>query len=50
MSKSAGGLVAFSLAVVTLTDTVRVWHVVLASLLSMVAATFDDPTRNALIG
>ncbi len=50
LSQSAGGLVALTLAVLTLTDTVRVWHVVLASLLSMAATTFDNPTRNALIG
>lgn len=50
MSQSAGCLVASALAVLTLTDTVRAWHVVLASLLSMAATTFDNPTRNALIG
>ncbi len=50
MSQSAGCLVASALAVLTLTDTVRAWHLVLASLLSMAATTFDNPTRNALIG
>lgn len=34
----------------TLTETVRAWHVVLASLLSMAATTDDHPTRDALIG
>lgn len=50
MSQAAGGTVALTLAVLTLTGTVRAWHVVLASLLSMAATTFDNPTRNALIG
>lgn len=50
LSQSAGGLVALALAVLTLTGTVEAWHVVLASLLSMAATTFDNPTRNALIG
>ncbi|QWZ10160.1 MFS transporter [Nocardioides panacis] len=50
MSQAAGGLVALVLAVLTLTDQVRAWHVVLASLLSMAATTFDNPTRAALIG
>ncbi len=46
----AGGCVALALAVITLTGVVQAWHVVLASLLSMAATTFDNPTRNALIG
>jgi MFS family permease len=50
LAQGAGGLVALALAVLTLTDTVRAWHVVAASLLSMAATTFDNPTRNALIG
>lgn len=50
LSQSAGGLVALGLAVLTLTDAVQAWHVVLASMLSMAATTFDNPTRNALIG
>lgn len=49
-AQAAGGLVALVLAVLTLTGTVRAWHVVLASLLSMGATTFDNPTRTALIG
>jgi MFS family permease len=50
MSQGAGGLVALALAVLTLTDQVQAWQVVLASLLSMGATTFDNPTRTALIG
>jgi MFS family permease len=50
MAQAAGGLVALTLAVLTLTGRVEAWHVVLASLLSMGATTFDNPTRNALIG
>jgi MFS family permease len=46
----AGGAVALGLAILTFTDAVQAWHVVLASLLSMAATTFDNPTRNALIG
>lgn len=49
-AQTAGGLVALALAVLTLTDRVEAWHVILASLLSMGATTFDNPTRNALIG
>ena len=49
-AQAVGGLVALSLAILTLTDRVEAWHVVLASLLSMGATTFDNPTRNALIG
>jgi MFS family permease len=45
-----GGFVALGLAIITFTGTVEAWHVVLASLLSMGATTFDNPTRNALIG
>jgi MFS family permease len=50
VAQAAGGLVALVLAVLTLTDMVRPWHVVAASLLSMAATTFDNPTRHALIG
>jgi len=50
LSQAAGGVVALALAVLTLTDHVQAWHVVLASLLSMGATTFDNPTRTALIG
>lgn len=50
LAQGAGGLVALALAVLTLTGTVRAWHVIAASLLSMAATTFDNPTRNALIG
>lgn len=49
-AQAAGGLVALVLAVLTLTDRVEAWHVVLASLLSLGATAFDNPTRNALIG
>ena len=50
MAQAGGGLVALVLAVLTLTGQVEAWHVVLAALLSMSATTFDNPTRNALIG
>jgi MFS family permease len=50
IAQGAGALVALALAVLTLTGTVRAWHVVVASLFSMAATTFDNPTRNALIG
>ena len=50
LAQTAGGLVALTLAVLTLTGTVEAWHVILASLLSMAATTFDNPTRNALVG
>ena len=46
----AGGTVALGLALLTFSGAVEAWHVVLASLLSMAATTFDNPTRNALIG
>lgn len=49
-AQGVGGLVALVLAMLTLTDHVEAWHVVLASMLSMGASTFDNPTRNALIG
>lgn len=45
-----GGSVALGLAVITFTGAVEAWHVILASLLSMGATTFDNPTRSALIG
>ena len=41
LSQAAGGLVALALAVLTLTDQVQAWQVVLASLLSMGATTFE---------
>lgn len=50
LSQAAGGVVALALAVLTLSDHVQAWHVILASLLSMGATTFDNPTRQALIG
>ena len=50
LSQGAGCAVALALAVLTFTGHVQAWHVVLASLLSMGATTFDNPTRAALIG
>ena len=50
MAQALGGAVALALAVLTLTGQVAAWHVVLAALVSMGATTFDNPTRNALIG
>jgi MFS family permease len=50
VAQAAGGLVALALAVLTFTGAVRAWHLVLASLVSMAATTFDNPTRQALIG
>ena len=50
LSQGAGCAVALALAVLTFTGHVQAWHVVLASLLSMGATTFDNPTRTALIG
>ena len=49
-AQAVGGLIALVLAALTLTHRVEAWHVILASLLSMGATTFDNPTRNALIG
>jgi MFS family permease len=49
-AQAAGGLVALALAVLTFTGSVRAWHLVLASFVSMAATTFDNPTRQALIG
>lgn len=49
-AQTVGGLVALTLAVLTFTGAVRAWHVILASLVSMAATTFDNPTRQALIG
>jgi MFS family permease len=45
----AAMLVALVLAVLTLTDTVTAWHVIVASLLTTAASTIDNPTRNALV-
>jgi MFS family permease len=42
-------LVALALAVLTLTDTVQAWHVVVSALLTTAAATFDQPARQAII-
>jgi len=50
LSQGGGGVVALALALLTFTGHVQAWHVVLASLLSMAATTFDNPTRTALIG
>ncbi|HEY0889094.1 MAG TPA: MFS transporter [Nocardioides sp.] len=50
LAQAAGGIVAAALAVLTLSGHVQPWHVILASLLSMAATTFDNPTRQALIG
>jgi MFS family permease len=42
-------LVALGLAVLTLTDRIQVWQIVLSALLATAAATFDAPARQALI-
>jgi MFS family permease len=42
-------VVAAGLAVLTLTDHARPWHVIAAVLLTTAAATFDQPARQALI-
>jgi MFS family permease len=42
-------VVAGALAWVTYAGTVRAWHVVVASLVTMAAATFDRPARQALV-
>ena len=48
-TQTASMLLAFALAVLTLTGTVRIWHIfVLAALLGVVNA-FDIPARQALI-
>jgi len=41
--------VAIGLALLTLYGHVRVWHIVVATLLTSAAATFDQPCRQALI-
>lgn len=50
LAQAGGGLVALTLAALTLTGRVAASHVVMAALLSMGATAFDNPTRNALIG
>lgn len=42
-------LVAFAIAVLTLTGAVQSWHVVLSVLVTTAAATFDQPCRQALV-
>ncbi len=42
-------LVALALAVLTFTGEVQAWHVVVSSLLTTAAATFDQPARQAII-
>lgn len=49
-AQTVGGLVALTLAILTFSGAVQAWHVILASLVSMAATTFDNPTRQALIG
>ena len=42
-------LVSLGLAVLTLTDRVEVWHILLSVALNTATTTFDAPARNALI-
>jgi MFS family permease len=48
-TQAAALLVAAALAALTLTGAVAVWHVVLATVVTTAAATFDQPCRQALI-
>jgi MFS family permease len=48
-TQAAALLVAAALAALTLAGVVAVWHVVLATVVTTAAATFDQPCRQALI-
>ena len=48
-TQAAALLVAAALAALTLAGIVAVWHVVLATVVTTAAATFDQPCRQALI-
>jgi MFS family permease len=48
-SQAVALVVALGLTIVTFTDVVQAWHVVLSVVFTTAAATFDQPARQALI-
>ncbi|MDR2990894.1 MAG: MFS transporter, partial [Burkholderiaceae bacterium] len=49
-TQAALGLLALTLGVLTLTGTVRLWHVYVLALLQGCAAAFDAPVRQTFVG